>query len=153
MMSENEPTSLHEIQQKMQEVRGNFEENVDEFRQSTQKLVDWKTYVSDFPLASAGVAAVVGYLLVPSKKKIVSPDADEIVKLAKRNKLVVEMNPSPAQQRGMGGAIFGFASSLLFRGLTTYLGSQLGKMTNADSNPQAEDLPPAPLVNDPSSSQ
>ena len=118
-----------ELQQQMRAVRGALEDNVDDFVESTKLLGDWKSYVYKYPVASVLATAAVGYLLVPNKRHIISPDADDLVRLAKRNKLVVQSNPKPQKQAGLTGTLFGLASSMLFRGLATYVGSQAGKFT------------------------
>lgn len=131
----NEP--LDDIQLKMQAVRDSLDYDVEEFRDSTRQLSDWKTYVRNYPWVSIGAAVAVGYIIVPAKKEIVSPDASELIKLAKKNKLVVQANPEPQKKSGLAGAIFGLASSMLVRGLATYAGGQLGKLTGQTADDTA----------------
>ena len=124
-------TDLDNLQQQMQEVRGALQEDVDEFVASTRKLTDWKEYVISHPVATTLAAAAVGYALFPTRKQIISPDAKALEKLARRNKLVVQANPTPQQRSGLGGKLFGLASSLLFRGLANYVGNRVTGMSAA----------------------
>lgn len=140
-MSANKET-LDDLQMSMRNVRSLIEDDVDEFVESTRKLTDWKTYVRDYPVATTLLAAAVGYTLIPEAKQIVSPDADAIARLAKRNKLVVQVNPEPQKKAGLTGTLFGLASSMLFRGLATYLGNEAGRLAgHKASDPVASSTP------------
>lgn len=117
------------LQSQMHGVRSRIEADVDQFRESTRKLTDWKSYIRAFPLTVSALGLAAGYMLVPHRKHIVSPDADTIARLAKRNKLVVQSNPKPEDRASLGGILFGLASSMLMRGVTTYVAGQVGRIT------------------------
>ncbi|MFN7927925.1 MAG: DUF3618 domain-containing protein [Blastocatellia bacterium] len=55
--------SSEEIRQHIAATRESITETVDELSSRVQRTFDWKTYISDYPLAAAGVAAGVGLML------------------------------------------------------------------------------------------
>ena len=79
--------TAEQLRQEMRRVREDLREDVQEVVEGAQDLTDWRHYVRSYPWACIGVAAVAGYLLVPNKTYIHSPDADDLKKLAASNKL------------------------------------------------------------------
>jgi hypothetical protein len=55
--------SSDEIRQQIAATRDSITETVDELSSRVQRTFDWKTYVTDYPLAAAGIVAGVGLLL------------------------------------------------------------------------------------------
>ncbi|OYP28889.1 hypothetical protein [Rhodopirellula sp. MGV] len=55
------------IKQRMQQIRTNLPYEVDQARDQVKELSDWKYHFRRHPAALLSAAAVVGYLLVPSK--------------------------------------------------------------------------------------
>lgn len=62
-----------EIRERMALIRLRIDEQSDEVVAQVNALSDWRSYVRRYPWASVGAAAVLGYLLVPSRAK---PDAE-----------------------------------------------------------------------------
>ena len=58
-----------EIRERMAIVRLRIEEQSDEVVAQVNDLSDWRSYVKRYPWVSVGAAAVVGYVLVPSRPK------------------------------------------------------------------------------------
>lgn len=128
MVAEPTPETPEEISRKMADVRQVLDEDIQSIAQSAKVMTDWTYYVKQYPWASVGAAAALGYLMVPNKVFITRPDADQLEKLAKRNKLVVKANPEPQAQTGIVGAIFSLVASMAMRGVMAYVGQQLGKV-------------------------
>ncbi len=126
------------LQRQMSTVRHKLKDDVSNVVQSTKALADWKMYMRKYPFACMAAVAAAGYMLVPAKKTIISPDEKTLAKLAKRNKLVVQMDPKPQTNSRFAGSLFGMVSSLLVRGLTTYLGVQAGKIGDAMGQAQPD---------------
>jgi hypothetical protein len=117
-----------EICRKMADVREVLDEDVKNIAQSAKVMSDWTYYVKQYPWTSVGIAATLGYLVVPNKVFITRPSADQLEKLARRNKLVVKTNPEPQAQKGIVGAVFSLVASMAVRGVMAYLGQQVGKV-------------------------
>jgi hypothetical protein len=58
-----------EIRDRMAMIRLQIDERSDEVVAQVNALSDWRSYVRRHPWVSVGAAAVVGYVLVPSKAK------------------------------------------------------------------------------------
>lgn len=85
----------------MEQLREELDEDVHQIKRSASSLTDWQYYIQNYPWLSIGGAALVGYLLVPRKLEIQSPDAETLEKLARKNRLVVEHQPG--QQSSKSG--------------------------------------------------
>jgi hypothetical protein len=135
-----------EICRKMADVREVLDEDVKSIAQSAKVMSDWTYYVKQYPWASVGIAATLGYLVVPNKTFITTPSADQLEKLARRNKLVVKADPEPQAQKGIVGAVFSLVASMAVRGVMAYLGQQVGKVAGYKAaEPEAGQYrPPAP---------
>ena len=100
--------------------------------ENARDMADWRYYVRNYPWATLGAAALVGYFVVPNRLEIVSPSAKELMKLADKNKLVVERQP-PAETKGISGALFTMMANLLVRGLISYAGQKMGKTAGKET--------------------
>jgi hypothetical protein len=116
------------IIRQMEAVRHELAEDVDDVVTSAGQAFDWREYVRRYPWAFLGAAAAVGYFVVPSREEIVSPDAETLLALARRNKLVVQANPTPQKRGGLAGTLFSIAANALVRGAVSYLGQQAGRV-------------------------
>jgi hypothetical protein len=112
----------------MAQIRCNLHEEMQEIVENAREMTDWRHYVKAYPLASAGLAAAVGYLVVPRRLEVRSPDLKTLQKLAERNQLVLGTQPQGKQRASLGKQVFSFAASLAVRGLMAYAGQQAGKI-------------------------
>jgi hypothetical protein len=84
---------------------------------SARELSDWKHYVRSYPWVSLGVAAAVGFLLVPQRLKVMSPDVETLTELAKSNRLIVTQDmEAHAQPSLLKSALTMIASSVVRSG-------------------------------------
>jgi hypothetical protein len=102
-------------------------EDVDEVVHSTRQMFDWREYVRRYPWACMGIAAAVGYLVVPKRVELISPDTDTLLRLAKKNKLVVKASPTPHERSGITSTLFTLAANAAVRGVVSYLGQWGGE--------------------------
>lgn len=61
-----------EIRERMALIRLRIDEQSDEVVAQVSALSDWRSYVRRYPWVSVGAAAVLGYVLVPSRAKAVA---------------------------------------------------------------------------------
>jgi len=111
------PADASQIQLEMQQVRAELRNDVREMVSNAQDMVDaawvltqWQTYVRRYPWACAAAAAAAGYLVVPSRPKILRPDTESLMELAKQKKLVVQMNTPATPQPSMVKSLIGMAA-------------------------------------------
>ena len=122
------------IQRRMHDLRGQLDHDVEEVVDSAKEFTDWHTYVRRYPWVCVGVAAAIGYLVVPSRVELESPDVETLLELTKKNKLVVEANPSPRKQEGIASTALRFLLHTAGRSALTYLGQKVGELAARDRN-------------------
>jgi hypothetical protein len=141
--------SAEELRQQMAQVRRDMNLNYGEVVDHAREMADWRYYVRSYPWAALGVALAAGYLVVPNRTEIISPNAEELLKLAKKNKLVVEPKPTAEPKSSVGGAVFTMLANLLVRGLISYAGQKMGKTAGretakAEQRAEAQSQAPRP---------
>jgi len=115
----------------MREVRAELREDVKELVGSAKELTDWGSYVRAYPWLCVGAAAALGFMIVPSRSVVVKPDAEGLIELAKRHKLVVKME-EPKQQpqkkkRTLFADLMGIAAAALLQRGTAVLAQQVAQ--------------------------
>ena len=127
-----------EIRRQMCSIREQLPHEADEVIAGARQLVQWRYYVREYPWASLGVAAALGYLAIPRRLEIMRPDPADIAKLAKNNQLVVRQQPETAQRRSMVDTAVAMAGNALLRASVAFVSQQAGKWVGH----LAADVPP-----------
>jgi len=124
-------TDATEIQRQMREVRAELRDDVQELAASAAEMADWTQYVRAYPWLCVGGALAAGFLLVPSRSVVIKPDAEGLIELAKRHKLVVKMDDKeqhtqPKKKgRGFLGELLSMASGVLLQRGAAILSQQI----------------------------
>jgi len=131
-----------DIQRCMREVRAELREDVKEFMVNAREMTDWTVYVRAYPWLCVGAAAAAGYFLIPQRAQIIKPDAEGLIELAKKHKLVVKMDGGGEQKRkqGLFAALIGMAASTVLQGGLAIATKQLSQALDA----YAQQPPPRP---------
>lgn len=119
-------TSAESIRQRMQQVRRDLGEDMDDIRDSTRTMMDWRSYLKRYPWICLGAALAAGFVIVPKRVELISPDLDALLELAKRNKLVVKTNPKAQARSGLSGTVLTFLGNAVVRAGIAYAGQHLG---------------------------
>ncbi len=106
-----------EIRERMALIRLRIDEQSDEVVAQVNALSDWRSYVRRYPWASVGAAAVLGYVLVPSRAK---PDAEDSTRDTKKH-------PAAFTTDELRSVLIGAAR----KAATTYVGKTLGSVVNS----------------------
>jgi len=114
------------IQRRMKAVRAGIEHDVDRVVDQTKQLADYHYYVERHPWLCIGAAALIGFLAVPQRPQIVTPDPDDLATLAKRNQLVVKKSPKGSKSTSAAQTAARFLGHLLVRATVSYVGQKLG---------------------------
>jgi hypothetical protein len=114
-----------QIQRSMQLIRRDLDHDFDQVKQSASQLTDWRYYVRNYPWTCVGLAAAIGYIVVPRKLQIQSPDTKTLEKLARKNKLVIESKSSEDDKPGAVKTAVTFLSGLALRAVTAQLVQKL----------------------------
>ena len=110
------------IKQRMQEIRTQLPYDVDVARQSARELSDWRYHMGRYPWLLAGAAVVVGYAMVPHRKKsevkVIHHD------LGKQGG--EDLRPQPAK-RGLIGGIGGAIATMVMKQVATLIAHQVSQ--------------------------
>jgi TctA family transporter len=133
-------SSGEEIQRQMRQVRRELGEDVQEIVANARTMTDWKHYVRTYPWACLGAAAVAGYLIVPSRQRVVSPDPQALAAALKDQKIVVQSAPAKAEAKAtLRGQIVGMVTGALFQAgaaaLKQYAARQLAEALARNGSP------------------
>jgi hypothetical protein len=127
------------IRQRMEEVRSDLDQDVQEIVEGARDLRDWRTYVRSYPWACVSAALAVGYLIVPRRSRLSQPTAEMLAELAKQSRLAA-MADLPTKSNG--GRVLAFVGSLALRGVASYVSQQAGKyFTPPVAKPKQDDQP------------
>ncbi len=114
---ENEQTP-EEIQQQLATLRFRLMKDVSDVQATARRMVDWRHHFREHPLLFCGVAAAIGYLLVPRVRpvraiisQVASPRRELLEEVAFRS-------VQPARWRPLVGTIAGLAVDVLAREAT-----------------------------------
>ncbi len=144
----SEPLTADQIRDEMAHVRRDLNLNYGEVVDNARDMADWRYYVRSYPWAAIGLGVAVGYLVVPNRTELISPSAEELLKLARKNKLVVEPKPTAEPKSSVGSAVFNMMASMLVRGLISYVGQKAGKTAGKETAKaeQREELRQSPSM-------
>lgn len=124
------------IRQRMESMRRDLDEDVQEIVESAREMGDWRSYVKAYPWAFLGTAFVAGYLIVPRRRMAVQPDAQTLAELANQSRLLAASEVPPKSTTH--GALLALVGNLLIRGVSSYVVQQVGKLVaNQTAAPQA----------------
>ena len=125
----NQPAD--DIRRQMQSIRRDLADDMDHIAESTREMTEWQSYVKRYPWIALGVAASVGFAVVPKPVEVVRADPAELLKLAKRNKFVVEANPQQSAKSSLAGALLSLAGTVALRGAMAYASQYFSNLSAA----------------------
>jgi hypothetical protein len=128
------------ILQRMEEVRCDVDEDVQEIVEGARDMGKWRYYVRTYPWICLGAALAVGYLIVPRRAFALQSDAQEPDALAKPSHFLV--TPTSPPKGNARGILLPFVGNLVMRGVAAYVGQQAGKLFASETiKPPREDQP------------
>lgn len=124
-----------QIRKTMAVIRRELDDDLDHVEQSARTLMDWRYYIKNYPWACVGVAAAIGYFVIPRRLEINSPDPKTLEKLARDRHLVVEQKPEAEAKGGLLGGAFSFISGLILKTAMAQVGAQLASLMQGPDQP------------------
>lgn len=100
------PDPADDLRQRMQQIRCTLGEDMEGMVDNARILTDWRNYVKANPLISMGAAAVLGYLVVPTRVVVNRPVASTLEKLAKEG--TIQFN-EPKKKKTILASLAGYA--------------------------------------------
>ena len=143
-------SSADAIRNQMRQVRRELGEDVDGLVDNAQVLTDWRYYVRTYPWLCVGAAAAIGFLIVPSRARIVRPDAETMAELARAHKVVLTTQDNPRPKTSVAASLGSLIGNALLHGglaivkqqLSTRVDSYLRRPHVAASNGNGQDGAP-----------
>lgn len=118
----------------MERVRGRLGFDAASAKTSVRQMTDWRNVVRRFPWATAGLAAAVGYLVIPKQRveNVVDPDA--LRKMAKDQRVVVTPPSHEKQPKGMVNTVMALVVAALAREAINYVGDRFSQSMSSKHN-------------------
>ena len=129
-----------QIQAQMRELRADLRDDVRDIVVKAHEMADLGNYVRAYPWLCVGAALAAGFLIVPQRTVTVKPDAEALIELARRHKLVVktEDNQPTKKRGGLIAQLLSLAAATLLQGgvkvVTNQLSQAIGGAQPAHSN-------------------
>ena len=112
---------VDEIRRKMAWVRRELREGVLGVVESAEAVTDWKHYIRDYPWATVALAAAVGFMVVPKRRKTVKPaEVARAVVAEIQPAMQAEAPEPPKKGRGLIGAGLGLLAPIVMRVAQNY---------------------------------
>jgi len=120
-------TEANEIRRQMAAIRHELHQDVRGVVRTAETVADWGRFVGKYPWISLGTGVVVGYLLVPKRKKV-ETIALNVSPVPGASKAAATLTSQPSQatlvktekRSGLLGAAFGMLTPILVRAAQGY---------------------------------
>ena len=124
---------LTPVRARMQQIRCEIDEDLEDMAASARNMVDWKHYVKTYPWVCLGTAAALGFLIVPKRSTAIHPDLATLTELAKTGHPGREA--APAATHGLVDALLATVASIAVREAIAYLGQSAGRLLGITGDP------------------
>ncbi len=82
--AKTKPSDSAAIRARMSELRTELSSEVETAKQQAAEATDWKSYVHKYPLATVGIAATIGYFVIPKATNVIQLSDKQLKTLAKQ---------------------------------------------------------------------
>ncbi|TWT73563.1 hypothetical protein Pla123a_38990 [Posidoniimonas polymericola] len=123
-----------QLSERMSRVRRDLERDVEKLSDDARQVTDWRYLVKRHPYAAAGLAALVGYSLVPGKKQIVTASRSDIESLVRAGKLQIVADGQGAQKAGLLSTSLLAVGTVAARAVMAYAGKRIGEKLDSSGS-------------------
>ena len=120
------------VRARMQGIRCDIDQGLEDVSASARSMVDWKHYVKTYPWVCLGTAAALGFLVVPKRAPAIHAGLATPAELAKSGQRAIYSAPAA---RGWLESLVATVVSVAFREGTAYLGRSAGRLLGTTSPP------------------
>jgi hypothetical protein len=121
---------------RMQGIRCDIDQGLEDVSASARSMVDWKYYVKTYPWVCLGTAAALGFLIVPKRASVVHTGLATPAEWAKGGQRIIHSAPAT---RGWLESLVATVVGVAFREGTAYLGRNAGRLLGTTSSPGTMD--------------
>lgn len=115
------------VRRDMRGIRREFGDNVEELVENAERLMDWRYYVSRYPWAIVGAAALIGYFLVPRRIVTLPTDQHSLTQLADRIAPAIAPPEKQKPQPSWLSSLISMGTGMLMRAAAGYAAQQVSK--------------------------
>ena len=119
---------------RMQGLRCDIDQGLEDVSASARRMVDWKHYVKAYPWVCLGTAAVLGFLIVPKRSTPSHAGLGTPTEPGKADHLTV--SAAPAAAGGMVETLVAAVVGIAVREATAYLGRSAGRLLGRIGHPR-----------------
>ena len=120
------------VKARMQGIRCEIDQDLQDVSASARSMVDWKHYVKTYPWVCMGAAAALGFLIVPKRS---TPTAPTCPPRAAGNDRSTGRHAAPTAARGVVDALVGAIAGIAVREAIAYLGENAEKLWEITRTP------------------
>ena len=137
----NDPPRDETVRARMQGIRCDIDQDLQDVSASAHSLVDWKHYVQTYPWACVGAAAALGFLIAPRRSPAAKADVATPTEAAKTGRPVAAAAPAaaliavPTVVRGVVDAFVGAIVGIAVREVVAYLGQNAERLLGMTKDP------------------
>jgi hypothetical protein len=133
----NDPPLDDTVQARMQGIRCEIDQDLEDVSASARSMVDWKHYVEVYPWVCLGTAAALGFLIVPRRSTVVNADLPTPAEPAKAGPPVANAAPAAttAVARGAFDALVGAVAGIAVREAIAYLSQNIERLLGLTKDP------------------
>jgi hypothetical protein len=115
------------IREHMALIRSELHADVGAVVENARELTNWRGFVKRHPILSVSAAAALGFLVVPRRLDVMSPSAEALEKLAKKNRLVVKAKPDVRRQAGLVSPLLNLVGGAVMRSAFAIAGQHISR--------------------------
>ncbi len=132
----NDPLLDSSVRQRMQGIRCDIDQGLEDVSANARNMVDWKHYVKTYPWVCLGTAAVLGFLIVPKRTRVTKGDLPSPTKAAQTSPSVV--HSASGVTRGLVDALVAAVVGLAVREASTFLVQRAGSLLETQGHPRMQ---------------
>jgi len=125
--------SVEDLQRDMAAIRRDLPDHVEGVAEQARTLADWRCYIRNYPWACVALAAAVGYLAVPPRRRIIRLDAESIAEWADRNGVDWHKPKRKSRSGGIAQRLIETAAKAALGAGAAYLGRRVNRLFSEGS--------------------
>ena len=129
----NDPPLGDTVRARMQGIRCDIDQDVEDVSASARSLVNWRHYVKAYPWVFLGTATALGFLIAPKRSTPTRADLTTPTEAAKTGPPVA--NAPPTVARGVFDALVGAVVGVAVREAIAYLGQNAERLLGLHKDP------------------
>ncbi len=122
----NDPPLENTVRARMQGIRCDIDQGLEDVSASARSMVDWKHYVKAYPWVCLGTAVALGFLLVPKRSAASHAGLATPPEPAETSPRILDA--APAAAHGLVDVIVATVIGVAVREATAYLGQSAGRL-------------------------